>query len=92
MRAAEQRYVVLQDTAAPAAHRAVEATRRRLRQRRHGPLFAWLHAARLSLDVEMELAMARADLDWALADLDYATGDRVPRVPLAGSRDHAHRP
>jgi outer membrane protein TolC len=89
VRAAERRYLVLRDIAAPAASRAVEATRAGYASG-GTELFAWLDAARSSLDVEMELATARADLERALADLDYATGDRAPRTPLAEYHDHAH--
>jgi hypothetical protein len=52
----------------------------------------WLDTARMALDVEMDVAMARGDLDRALADLDWAAGGRVPRAPLPAAKEPDHAP
>lgn len=79
--AAERRLLVLRDVARPAARRSLDAA---IAGYAAGgtDILAWLDAQRASLDVDLELSMARADLDRALADLDAAVGERVPRAPI----------
>jgi outer membrane protein TolC len=89
VRAAERRYLILRDTASPAAQRAVEATRAGYASR-GADILMWLDAARMALDVDLDLAMARGDLDRALADLDLAAGGHVPRVSLSASKELRH--
>jgi outer membrane protein TolC len=91
VRAAENRYLILRDLAAPAARRAVDAARAGYATG-GADVLAWLDAARSSLDVAVELANARADLDRALADLDFAAGEHLPRAPLAASKEQSHEP
>ncbi len=91
MRAAERRYLVLHDTALPAARRAVDATRAGYASG-GSDILMWLDAARMALDVELDLAMARGDLDRALADLDFAAGGHVPRVALSADKEQHHAP
>ena len=43
-----------------------------------------LRARQAVVDTEMEIVMARALLDHALADLDWAVGVPLPRTPLTG--------
>jgi outer membrane protein TolC len=89
VRAAERRYLVLRDTAAPTAQRAVDVTRAGYTAG-GADILMWLDAARMALDVDLDLAMARGDLDRALADLDWTAGGHVPRAPLAAAKDHSH--
>jgi outer membrane protein TolC len=89
LRAAERRYVILRDVAAPASRRALDAARAGYASG-GADILAWLDAARSSLDVDVELANARADLDRALADLDWAAGEHLPRVSLPTSKEQSH--
>lgn len=82
VRGAEARIVALAKVAQPAAHRAVETAATGYATG-SADLMTWLDGERMALDVELELAMARADLERALADLDGAVGEHVRRVPLA---------
>ncbi|MFO0757770.1 MAG: TolC family protein [Byssovorax sp.] len=84
LRAAERRYQILRNTAAPSADRAVEVARAGYATG-GTDLAMWLDAARMALDIDVDVAVARGDLDRALADLDGAAGGRVPRIPLAAS-------
>jgi outer membrane protein TolC len=47
-------------------------------------LFAWLDAARLRLDLAMEAIDLRVELERALAALDEAVGEPLPRVRVDG--------
>jgi outer membrane protein TolC len=89
LRAAERRYNVLTRLARPAARRAIEAAQAGYLAGA-GDILSWLDAARSALDVEMDIAGARGELDRALADLDWATGTRVPRVPVSASKEQLH--
>jgi outer membrane protein TolC len=89
VRAAERRYLVLRDTATPTAQRAVDVTRAGYAAG-GADILMWLDAARMALDVDLDLAMARGDLDRALADLDWTAGGHVPRAPLAAVKEHSH--
>jgi cobalt-zinc-cadmium efflux system outer membrane protein len=91
VRAAERQYVLLRDTVAPAAQRALDVTGAGYATG-GADILAWLDAARTSLDVAVELASARATLDRALSDLDRAAGEHVPRVPLSTSKEHHDGP
>ena len=90
VRAAERRYLVLTRLAVPAARRALDATRAGYAAG-GADILAWIDAARSSLDVAMDLVGARAELDRALADLDWAAGGKVPRVPVAQSKEQLHQ-
>ncbi|MFT3765450.1 MAG: TolC family protein [Minicystis sp.] len=91
VRSAERRYLVLRDTAAPAAHRAVDAARAGYAAG-GTDILMWLDAARAALEIDVDLATARGDLDRALADLDWAAGAHLPRTPLPASKDQRHAP
>lgn len=79
--AAARRFVLLRDLTRPAARRALDAAQAGYSAGGTG-ILAWLDAERSSLDVEVEIQAARADLARALADLDWAAGERVARAPL----------
>lgn len=89
VRAAERRYLILRDTAAPAAHRAVDAARAGYAAR-GTDLLMWLDAARGAREIDVDLAAAHGDLDRALADLDGAVGAHVPRVALPSPKEPRH--
>ena len=91
VRAAERRMVVLRDAVLPAAHRAVDAARAGYAAGGVG-LPMWLEAARAALEIDVDLATARGDLDRALADLDWAAGGHVPRAPLTAFKEPDHAP
>lgn len=84
VRAAERRYRTLQSGAVPAAARALDATRAGYASG-GTDILMWLDAARMARDVELDLAMARGQLEGALADLDFAAGGPVPRVALSSN-------
>lgn len=79
---AEQGYVLLGEKALPASLRAREAAEAGYVSGKSDAL-AWLLAARAVASVQLDIVMARASLDRALADLDFAAGGRLPREPLA---------
>ncbi len=91
VRAAEDHLVLLRDGALPAARRSLEATAAAY-VGGGSDILAWLDAARAQLDIQLEMTSARADLDRALADLDFAAGERLPRSPLVDhvEDDHDH--
>lgn len=89
VRSAEQRYLVLDRSASPAAHRALDATRAGYAAA-GSDILMWLDAARMTLEVDLDLATARGDLDRALADLDLAAGRHVPRASLPLSKEPPH--
>ncbi len=91
VRAAEHLVLVLHDRVKPAAQRALEAAQAGYAAG-GSDLLAWLDAERSSLDVDTELAGARGDLGRALADLDWAAGEHVPRAPLSAERESTHAP
>jgi outer membrane protein TolC len=91
VRGAEHLVLVLHDRVRPAARRAVEAAQAGYASG-GTDLFAWLDAERSSLDVDTEMASARGDLARALADLDWAAGEHVPRAPLTAERESTHAP
>ncbi len=81
VKGAERRLTVLDAGARGAAERALDALTAGYAAG-GTDILMWLDAERSSLDVELDVTMARADLDRALADLDWAAGERLPRVPL----------
>ncbi|MEP7123601.1 MAG: TolC family protein [Byssovorax sp.] len=87
--AAAQRFVLLRDLTRPAAQRALDAAQAGY-SGGGTTLLAWLDAERSSLDVEVEIQAARADLARALADLDWAAGERVARAPLPAAKEVSH--
>lgn len=78
---AEQQYLLLGEKALPAGLRAEKAAEAGYSAGKSDAI-AWLLAARAVVDVQMELVTARASLDRALADLDFAAGEKLPREPL----------
>jgi outer membrane protein TolC len=80
-RAAAERLRALRDGALPAAKRALDVTFAAYAANR-GDLLGLLRAQRAVVDTEMDIVMARATLDHALADLDWAVGTIVPRTAL----------
>ncbi len=90
VRAAERRYVALRDGAAPAARRALDAARAGYASG-GTDLLMWLDTARMAREVDLDLAMARGDLDRALADLDWAAGGRVARARIPAAKKEADR-
>jgi len=91
VRAAERQYLLLRDVARPAARRAFEAAQAGYATS-GTDILMWLDVERSSLDVDIELATARADLDRALADLDGAGGEHLPRTPLPAGKELNHEP
>lgn len=91
VRAAEQRYLILRDSAGPAARRAIDAARAGYAAG-GADVLMWLDSARMAREVELDLAMAHGDLDRALADLDWTAGGHVPRAPLSSSKEPRHAP
>lgn len=82
LRAAEHRLLLLRDVARPAARRAIEAARAGYAAG-GTDILTWLDAVRSAFDIELDLGTAHADLARALADLEGAVGDRVPRKLLS---------
>jgi outer membrane protein TolC len=80
-RAATERLRVLRDGAVPAAKRALDVTFATYAAGR-GDLLGVLRAQQAVVDTDVDIVMARASLDHALADLDWAAGTLLPRVPL----------
>lgn len=79
--AAAERLRALRDGALPAAKRALDVTFATYAAGR-GDLLGVLRAQQAVVDTEMDLVMARASLDHALADLDWAVGAPLPRTPI----------
>src|SRR5690606_13953074 len=79
---AEQQYLLLGERALPASLRARQAAEAGYAAGK-SDLVTWLRAARAVVELEMELVAARASLDRALFDLDFAAGGTLPRAPLA---------
>lgn len=82
LKRAEQQYLLLGERALPASLRARDAAEAGYAAGQTD-LFAWLRAARAVVDVETEIVTARASLERALFDLDFAAGGSLPREPLA---------
>jgi len=80
-RAAALRLSVLRSLALPAAKRALDVSLSSY-QSGAGGLLGVLRARQAVVDTEMDIVMARALLDHALADLDWAVGMPLPRTPL----------
>jgi outer membrane protein, heavy metal efflux system len=79
--AAAARLSVLKSGALPAAKRALDLTFGTYASGR-GDLLGVLRAQQAVVDTEIDIVMARASLDHALADLDWAVGTLLPRTPL----------
>ncbi|MCL2447926.1 MAG: TolC family protein [Polyangiaceae bacterium] len=71
----------LESGARPAAQRAFDAVFAVYAAGR-GDLLAVLRAEQAVADIEIDIVVARASLDHALADLDWAVGVLLPRTPL----------
>jgi outer membrane protein TolC len=81
VRAATERLRSLLYVVLPAAKRAFDVTFATYSGGR-GDLLGLLRSERAVVDAEMDIVMARASLDHALADLDWSVGTVVPRAPL----------
>ena len=95
-KSAARRLAILTTRAKPAAQRAYDVAWDGYESGR-ADLGGALVAERAVVDIDLELVMARATLEHALADLDAAAGEPVPRVPLASlaasapsGGDHGH--
>jgi outer membrane protein TolC len=80
-RASAERLRALRDGALPAAKRALDATFATYAAGR-GDLLGVLRAEEAVADADIDIVAARAELDHALADLDWAVGAPLPRTPL----------
>jgi len=81
VRAAVERLRALRDGALPAAKRELDVTFATYAVGR-GDLLGVLRAEEAVADTEIDIVMARASLDHALADMDWAVGTLLPRTPL----------
>jgi len=88
-RAAAERLRVLRRRALPAAQRALDVAFASYRSG-GGGLLGVLRAQQAVVDIEMELVMARALLDHALVDLDWAVGAPLPRTALSDDTEARH--
>jgi outer membrane protein TolC len=82
--AATEQLRVLRSGALPAANRALDVGFTTYAAGR-GDLLAVLRAQQAVVETDIDIVMARAALDHALADLDWAVGTLLPRSPLAAS-------
>lgn len=82
--ALEREWRVLRNEEAPAAERAVDAVRAAYVSGR-SDLLAWIDAARAVLDVRTEEADVSADLSRAMAALEWAVGEGLPRVRVTSA-------
>jgi outer membrane protein TolC len=80
-RAAGERLRALRNGALPAAKRALDVTFATYGAGR-GDLLGVLRAEQAVVDTDIDIVAARASLDHALADLDWAVGTLLPRTPL----------
>jgi outer membrane protein TolC len=80
-RSAAEQLRVLRNDALPAAKRALDVSFATYSAGR-GDLLGVLRAEQAIVDTDIDIVMARASLDHALADLDWATGTLLPRSPL----------
>jgi outer membrane protein TolC len=85
----EQRYGVLSARALPAMRRALEAAQAGYASNRV-PLTSVLGTERAVVDIELEVILARAALEHALVDLDWASGGRLPRQPISRAQGDSH--
>ena len=88
-RAAGERLSVLRNLALPAARRALDVSLSSY-ESGAGGLLGVLRARQAVVDTEMDIVMARALLDHALADLDWAVGMPLPRTPLLDDTEARH--
>ncbi len=88
-RAAGERLSVLRGLALPAAKRALDISLSSY-EAGAGGLLGVLRARQAVVDTEMDIVMARALLDHALADLDWAVGMPLPRTPLPDDTEARH--
>lgn len=88
-RAAAERLRILRSRALPAAQRALDVAFASY-QSGAGGLLGVLRARQAVVDIEMELVMARALLDHALADLEWAVGTPLPRSALIDDAEARH--
>jgi outer membrane protein, heavy metal efflux system len=89
VRAAEARWLALHDAALPGARRALDALRAAYATG-GSDVLSLLEGERSTLEISLELASARGDLERALIELDAWVGARVPRVAL-GAREGGTR-
>ncbi len=82
VRAAAAKWKALREVALPAAERAFEGSFASYRSGK-GELLKALAAEQAVVEVEVELVDARAMLDHALVDLDWAVAGEAPRETLA---------
>ncbi|MEW6431308.1 MAG: TolC family protein [Myxococcota bacterium] len=82
VREATVRVEALEKTARPAAERAFDTAFASYRSGQ-GDVLTLLAAQRAIVELRVDLVEARATLEHALAELDWAVGGRAPRTPLA---------
>ncbi|MCC6522224.1 MAG: TolC family protein [Polyangiaceae bacterium] len=88
VRANAGRLALLRDRALPAARRAVAAAEAGYATGGSDVLM-WLDAVRAEVDVTVDISMVRAELERALADVDWTVGAHVARAPLSkGTPSH----
>jgi outer membrane protein TolC len=80
-RAAAAQLRALQNGALPAAKRALDATLATYGAG-HGDLPGVVRAEQALVETDIDIVVARASLEHALADLDWAVGSLLPRTPL----------
>jgi outer membrane protein, heavy metal efflux system len=95
-RSAAYRLQVLRDRTLPASRRSFDVAQAGFESGRTD-LMTVLDTRRSVVDVENEIAIARADLDHALTDLEAAVGTEIPLIPLKqfdekqlNGGDHGH--
>jgi cobalt-zinc-cadmium efflux system outer membrane protein len=81
VRGAAYRIQILRDRALPATHRSFDVARAGFESGR-ADLMAVLDARRAVVEVERGIAVARADLDRAMSELEAAVGAEIPTQPL----------
>jgi outer membrane protein, heavy metal efflux system len=86
VQAETRRYQALQDRSLPASRRAVEASAAGY-ESGGTSILALLTANRSVVEIELMLVETRAALDHALAQLDWAAGASVARVPIVSPAD-----
>jgi outer membrane protein TolC len=82
VRSATERLRVLKSVALPAARRVLDVALASY-QGGGGGMLGVLRAQQAVVDIEIDIVMARAQLDHALSDLDWAVGMPLPRTSLA---------
>jgi cobalt-zinc-cadmium efflux system outer membrane protein len=81
VRSAAYRIQILRDRALPASHRSFDVAQAGFESGRTD-LMTVLDARRAVVDVERGVAIARADLDRAMSELEAAVGAEIPMQPL----------